>query len=110
VNSFSLFFLLFLWPSIACKFNVHDKCKKKVTVECGTHRKLDKDEVSRVNGHEFTGKTYSSPTWCDNCNNFIWGFSHQGWKCSSKSKTLLPLPLLLLLPLPLSLPHVLPWP
>jgi len=65
-----------------CGFNAHSRCRKRVRTECGMRKKFDKSEVVRINGHEFQSYTYSSPTWCNNCNNFIWGFQKQGWKCN----------------------------
>mgnify|MGYP002385262570 CR=1 FL=1 len=31
--------------------------------------------------HNFQSLIYKTPTWCKHCNNFIWGFQKNGWKC-----------------------------
>lgn len=40
-------------------------------------------EVIMHNGHQFSVHTLVSPFWCAHCNNFIWGFERQCYRCKS---------------------------
>jgi len=53
------------------------------------------DEI--VLHHKIENKTFSQPTWCDVCGDFIWGFASQGLSCAvctisahSRCKTAIP--------------------
>jgi len=41
------------------------------------------EQVSLVNGHRF--EHHNKPTWCDMCEDFIWGLYTQALRCQCKS-------------------------
>ena len=55
------------------KQNVADEVKK------GRPNK----KIREVTGHEhmFKQHTYYKPTWCEYCDDFLWGIHHQGYQC-----------------------------
>ena len=71
-----------------CDSAVHDDCMGKVEFACVdvSVRSLKDIPASASTGktqqvHKFKSKTFSSPTWCTECSDFIWGIYKQGLCC-----------------------------
>ena len=53
----------------------------------GAVRYFDNLKIHDHNGHEFVARFFSQFTFCSYCDNFLWGFGKQGYKCLKCSMT-----------------------
>jgi calcium/calmodulin-dependent protein kinase I len=61
----------------------HDREKEQQKKVDDEVRNKPKKKVREVTGveHTFKPHTYYKPTWCELCDDFLWGIHHQGYQC-----------------------------
>lgn len=65
-----------------CCFVAHKRCYHYVNFNCPLSNKDDCEKLSS-NKHDFRKHSYTSPTFCEQCGQLLFGFINQGMKCEA---------------------------
>lgn len=75
---------------IACPFTIHKECLAAIGVDALKNckgKQIHKEKVAQTefDEHSWQVETLTKPTYCQHCDEFIFGFSNQALKCKSRN-------------------------